>query len=73
MTPNIDAKGRMVRRSGGIAVLLAAGLLAWRMPRPWPGWIWILLGVLTAAGLFMLYEARRSWCALRACGIKTPY
>jgi len=30
------------------------------------------LGVtLAAAGAFVLFEALRGWCALRACGIKT--
>jgi hypothetical protein len=28
-------------------------------------------GALALAGLFVLFEALRGWCILRACGIKT--
>lgn len=48
--------------------LITAALL----PRPWTWSTGALPVGLALAGLFMLFEARRSWCALRACGIKTP-
>jgi len=31
----------------------------------------VVAGVLAAAGLFSLFEANRSWCAVRALGFKT--
>ncbi len=60
---NIDGKGRLVRGLMGLALLVGAafgfGQSAW-------------LGIiLTAAGLFGLFEASRGWCLARACGIKT--
>ena len=33
----------------------------------------ILSLVLLASGAFVLFEALRGWCALRACGIKTKF
>jgi len=61
--PNIDNKGRLVRGGGALALLVGAGfgftLSLW------------LGGVLLATGLFVLFEALRGWCGLRACGIKT--
>jgi hypothetical protein len=33
----------------------------------------ILAVIFLVAGLFTLYEAAQGWCALRACGIKTPF
>lgn len=35
-------------------------------------WRWIAVAVLTLMGLFQLFEARRGWCVVRACGIRTP-
>lgn len=62
-TRNIGNGGRLVR--GGIAaVLFVSGALL--VPeRPFVG------AVLLAAGVFVLFEALRGWCALRACGIRT--
>ena len=34
--------------------------------------VW-LSGVLTGVGVFVLFEALRGWCVLRACGVKTPF
>lgn len=31
----------------------------------------VVAGALAAAGLFSLFEANRSWCAVRALGFKT--
>jgi hypothetical protein len=62
-SPNIGIKGRFVR---GLA---AAGMFVGA---------WFLLGLafwlgvlLLLSGAFVLFEALRGWCALRACGIKT--
>lgn len=62
-TRNIGNGGRLVR--GGIAaVLFVSGALLVR-ERSFVG------AVLLAAGVFVLFEALRGWCALRACGIRT--
>ena len=61
--PNIGNKGRLVR--GCAALLLFAGAAFGFSVSPW------LALVLAAAGAFVLFEALRGWCALRACGIKT--
>jgi hypothetical protein len=60
---NISNKGRLAR---GLA---AAGLLA----GAWfafdvSTWLGVLL---LLSGGFVLFEALRGWCALRACGLKT--
>jgi hypothetical protein len=62
-SPNIGKPGRLMR--GGIALLLflSAGL-AFTVS------FWMGLA-LVASGGFVLFEALRGWCALRACGIKT--
>ena len=62
-TPNIDRVGRRVRGCLGIALLVGA----------WFGFqqaAW--LGVILAgSAAFVLFEALRGWCVMRACGIKT--
>ncbi len=65
LAPNIGAKGRMVRALGA-AVLLLGGLGALQVSVP-------LAVMLFLAGVFVLFEAARGWCALRACGIKTRF
>ena len=63
---NIDSKGRLVR---GITagLLLLAGVLVYGDE----GWrLWTCLGLL-AASAFVMFEAVRGWCIMRACGIKT--
>lgn len=52
---------------GGLSAifLLAAGTL---VPYSAPVAVVFLL-----VGLFTLFEALRGWCAVRACGIKTPF
>ncbi len=72
LTPNIDEKGRRARARGGWIFLSMALITAALLPRPWTWSTGALPVGLAFAGLFMLFEARRSWCALRACGIKTP-
>ena len=62
-SPNIGNKGRLVRALIALGFFVGAafgfGVSVW-------------LGiVLLAAGVFVLFEALRGWCAFRACGIKT--
>jgi hypothetical protein len=62
-SPNIGNPGRLVRGFGALGLFVGAwfafGFSLW-------------LGVvLVAAGAFVLFEALRGWCALRACGLKT--
>ena len=65
MKQNIDKTGRAAR--GGIAILflLAGGCLV-----PINGALAIIF---LAVGAFCLFEAWKGWCAVRACGIKTPF
>jgi hypothetical protein len=60
---NIDNVGRLVRGMGALALLVGAGF-GFRLS------MWLGL-VLAACGVFVLFEALRGWCAMRACGIKT--
>ncbi len=62
-SPNIDNKGRLLR--GTIALLLFVSAGFGFATSPWLGLI------LVASGAFVLFEALRGWCALRACGVKT--
>ncbi|MBK7999270.1 MAG: hypothetical protein IPK15_11305 [Verrucomicrobia bacterium] len=62
-SPNIDNRGRLVRGLGALALLIGAAF-GFQVS------IWLGL-VLLASGGFVLFEALRGWCALRACGIKT--
>ena len=62
-TPNITNKGRLVRGIWALLFFVGAGC-------GFSVSLWLGL-VLTASGAFILFEALRGWCALRACGIKT--
>ncbi len=60
---NISNAGRLVRGRGALALLLGAGI---------GFFVSIWLGVVLAvSGVFVLFEAVRGWCVLRACGLKT--
>ena len=61
--PNIDRTGRLVR-GGMSAALFIGALVAVRYSS-------VLALILFASGAFVLVEALRGWCALRACGIRT--
>lgn len=73
MQCNIDARGRAVRRNGGLLCCLlgaaAFGLAIWGVSRTASA---IAGVVLLLAGLFQLFEACKGWCAIRAMGFKTP-
>ena len=64
-SPNIGNKGRWARGIGALILLTGAGFaFAYS----------IVLGIVLAlSGAFVLFEALRGWCVLRACGIKTHY
>lgn len=63
LTPNIDAKGRKVRAILGSLALLAGVVVGF--------WNLRVGLALAGGGVFMLFEASRGWCVVRACGIKT--
>ncbi len=60
---NISNAGRLVRGLGALALLLGAGIGSF-----FSIWLGVALAV---SGVFVLFEALRGWCVLRACGIKT--
>jgi hypothetical protein len=64
MKQNIDERGRAAR--GGLAVIfvLAGGCLLSEAS--------ILAAIFILIGLFCAFEAWVGWCAVRACGVKTP-
>ena len=61
--PNIDSRGRWLRAIVG-SLLAVGGLLA-GVHVLWLGMVLIL------SGGFVLFEAVRGWCVMRACGIRT--
>ncbi len=63
-SPNLQPAGRRAR--AGIGALLLAGAAVAFFVSPW--WVGTLLLVGAA---FVLFEAARGWCLLRACGLKT--
>jgi hypothetical protein len=72
MECNIDNHGAKIRRVYGIMSLLMGGMLG--ALAVWSGtwWLWIVVGLAAAGGIFCLFEAQKKWCALRAMGMKTP-
>lgn len=70
--PNIKRAGRIARAITGLLTLAAGGTL-WVIHWPAsPTYRLILTAICVAAGAFQLYEAKRSWCVMRACGVRTP-
>ena len=69
---NVDRKGRMFRFAMSL-ILLVLGMalvMCWLVGMlPW--WGWVAGGVILCLGVFVLFEASKGWCALRAMGIKT--
>ena len=62
---NIDRDGRLLRFFAGCVLLLCAGLLYVQE------YIWWVPTLVVLAGIFVLFEAARGWCLLRALGLKT--
>ena len=61
--PNIGSKGRLVRGIEALCLFIGAGFAFTRSD---------VLGIaLAMIGAFVLFEALRGWCIVRACGIKT--
>ena len=60
---NITSAGRWMRAAVAL-LLLIGGLIAVRQI------VWLGVVLFVSAG-FVLFEAARGWCFLRACGIKT--
>jgi hypothetical protein len=61
--PNLERNGRLVRGIAGVALLIAGVITCF--------FIWWLGLILLASAAFVLFEAMRGWCVMRACGIKT--
>jgi len=64
MKPNIDNKGRVARGGMAVVFLLAGASLMPEAP--------VFAAIFTLIGLFCAFEAWIGWCAVRACGVKTP-
>ena len=62
-SPNLETRGRLVRGAGGAIFVAGGGVLC--------GVNLLLAVILIISGGFMLFEAVRGWCVMRACGIKT--
>jgi len=62
-SPNLERAGRILRAVLG-SLLLVGGIVAmfWQVAAGM---------ILLASGAFVLFEAARGWCFVRACGIKT--
>ena len=63
--PNINATGRIIRATLGFLCVLG-GVIGWKQN------VWASVALLVA-GAFMLFEAARGWCVMRACGVKTRH
>ncbi len=64
-SPNIGNGGRLLRGLAAAALMIGAWFAFVAS-----FWLSLLLGL---SSLFVLFEALRGWCALRACGIKTRF
>jgi hypothetical protein len=60
---NLAPAGRLARGAGALLLFVGAGFSF--AVSFWLG------AVLAGLGIFVLFEALRGWCVLRACGIKT--
>lgn len=60
---NLSNTGRLVRGLGALALLIGDGFGFFVS-------VWVGAG-LAVGGVFVLFEALRGWCMMRACGIKT--
>ncbi len=62
-SPNLETQGRLVRGVSGITFVAVGVALC--------GLNLLAAVILIISGGFMLFEAVRGWCVMRACGIKT--
>jgi len=65
LKPNLERCGRWLRGAAGMGLLIGSVFL-WNISRT------AVFVMLVSAG-FLLFEASRGWCVLRACGIKTKW
>jgi hypothetical protein len=71
MQPNIDQGGRKARIVTGAivdavgAIVILTGVLRNET------WLIVAGALVSATGLFMIFEGANGWCALRAMGVKT--
>jgi len=72
MVPNIEWKGRVARAMTGAICVVAGVLVALFLWPDAPTARWVVCGLLVLAGVFQLFEARKGWCVMRACGVRTP-
>ena len=72
LTCNIDERGVRARRIWGVLCVLAGIVMVGVALLVGTWWLWIVAGVMMAAGAFAFYESKKKWCAMRAMGIKTP-
>jgi hypothetical protein len=63
LSPNITSAGRWMRAVLGLALLIGGVIAVQQI-------VWLGVALFVSAG-FVLFEAARGWCFLRACGIKT--
>lgn len=69
---NIDERGRTYRYRIGYALLGLGIGLGLALAQWWSVRVGLLSGgLLAAGGAFAVFEARNSWCAVRALGFKT--
>jgi hypothetical protein len=65
LRPNLDTKGRVLRAIGAVGLAIGA-VFTWSASLP--------AGIaLAVSAVFVAFEAARGWCAVRACGVKTPF
>jgi Protein of unknown function (DUF2892) len=64
MKPNIDNNGRVARGGMAVVFLLFGACLIPEAP--------VFAAIFVLIGLFCAFEAWIGWCAVRACGVKTP-
>jgi len=74
MQCNIDARGKAARLKAGILALIGSLILTGLIVGGvFEGAIWWLMaGGSAFGGAFAIFEARASWCVIRAMGFKTP-
>lgn len=63
--PNLGSGGRWLRGVAGLVMVVAGLLLVTQAT--------VLGAAFLASGAFVLFEAARGWCVLRACGIRTKF
>ena len=75
MQCNIDAKGKALRLTYGLGLLVIAGLVAglWGYLADGGTFAWTVSAALAVSGAFMIFEGWAGWCVVRAMGFRTKY